>query len=78
MKTYAHADGGVYVIADDLCHQMKMDDGRWAPSVAYRRVVRDPGGRWCYEGKNIFHTTRERWAERFTEMPEVAKDYANG
>lgn len=73
MKRYTHPDGGVYVIADDLNHQMKMDDGRWAPSVAYRRIVQDVGGWWRYEGKNIFHTTRERWAERFTEMPELAK-----
>lgn len=78
MKKFTHPDGGIYVIADDLNHQMKMDDGRWAPAVAYRRIVQVSGDRWAYEGKNIFHTTRERWEERFAEMPEVAKAATSG
>ena len=69
LKRYAHPDGGTYVIADDFSHSMKMDDSRWEPAVAYRRVTKIEG-RWAYEGYNVFHTTKGRWAERFTEMPD--------
>lgn len=69
VKKFSHPDGGIYVIYDDNSHQMKMDDGRWEPSVAYRRVTKI-AGRWAYEGRNIFHTTKARWAERFTELPD--------
>lgn len=64
---FDHPDGGTYVIADALNHSMKMDDGSWEPSVAYRRVIPSPGGGWMYEGRNVFHTTKKRWAERFTQ-----------
>lgn len=74
MKVFHHPDGGHYVVADDLNHSMKMEDGRWEPSVAYRRVIRIKD-RWAYEGKNIFHTTKARWAERFTEIEDGAENF---
>lgn len=71
LAIYSHPDGGNYVIAADYPVQMKMDDGRWAPAVEYRRVHRGPTGQWQYEGANRFVTTRERWAERFTDTGET-------
>lgn len=67
---YSHPDGGTYVIMEDHAISMKMDDGRWEPAVLYRRVIRGPTGKWMYEGKNHFVTTKTRWAERFTELIE--------
>lgn len=66
LARYSHPDGGTYVIVGDHSTQMKMDDGRWEPAVSYRRVERGPTHKWQYEGKNIFVTTKARWAERFT------------
>lgn len=70
MHKYSHPDGGTYVIVDDHSTSMKMDDGRWEPGVSYRRVVRGPTAKWQYEGKNIFVTTKTRWAERFTLLED--------
>lgn len=71
LPIYHHPDGGHYVIAGTSPLQMKMDDGRWAPAVLYRRVARGPDGHWQYEGANHFATTKERWAERFTDTGET-------
>lgn len=68
LPRYSHPDGGTYVIADDCPYQMKMDDGRWEPAVAYRRILPDGHGGWMYEGKNHFVTTRKRFDERFTRI----------
>jgi hypothetical protein len=65
---YQHPDGGTYVILNDHALSVKMDDGRWEPAVLYTRVVRGPTGKWQYEGKNQFVTTRARWDERFTRL----------
>jgi hypothetical protein len=69
LPIYRHADGGHYVIVTDYQFQMKMDDGRWAPAVLYRRVHKGER-RWQYEGANQFATTKERWAERFELIEE--------
>lgn len=70
IKKFSHPDGGTYVIVNDHGVSMKMDDGRWEPAVYYRRVKFTPELRWTYEGKNHHVTTKARWAERFTEIPE--------
>lgn len=70
LVVFAHPDGGNYVIIEDQDHSMKMDDGRWEPSVLYRRVHRGPTGRWQYEGRRTFSTTKVRWAERFTSIEQ--------
>lgn len=68
-KLYRHADGGLYVQVDpELEGEMKMDDGRWTGSVSYRPVVLN-GKFLSYANRKVFHTTRERFAERFTEIP---------
>lgn len=71
LPIYHHPDGGNYVIVDDAHGQMKMDDGRWERSITYRRVHRGPNGAWQYEGPSHYHTTRARWAERFTATGET-------
>lgn len=65
LPIFRHADGGHYIVIDDLDHTMKMDDGRWEPAVHYRGVERGPTGRWQYLGRRTHSTTKERWAERF-------------
>lgn len=73
LAIFHHPDGGNYVIVSDHGLSMKMDDGRWEPAVLYARVVRGPGpsGYWQYEGRNQFVTSKDRWAERFTDTGET-------
>lgn len=71
LEVYHHPDGGDYVILNDNALSMKMDDGRWEKAVLYTRVVRGPSGKWQYEGRNQFVTTKQRWAERFTPTGET-------
>lgn len=68
-RLFRHADGGLYVqVEDQLIGEMKMDDGRWEPSVSYR-AVNQHGKFLSYADAKIFHTTRARFQERFTEIP---------
>jgi len=67
---YSHPDGGTYVILNDHCLSMKMESGAWEPAVLYTRIVRGPSGKWMFEGKNQFVTTKARWAERFTLLED--------
>lgn len=75
LRIYHHPDGGNYVIMADHGVSMKMDDGRWEPAVRYSRVVRGPTGRWQYEGRNEFVTSKIRWAERFTDTGETTAHF---
>lgn len=74
LRIWKHGDGGHYCIdTSHHNHSMKMDDGRWEPAVVYFRVERGPGPnfRWQHESARTFSTTKERWAERFTETDET-------
>lgn len=75
LDIYHHPDGGNYVIVDNHDGQMKMDDGRWEPSISYRRVHRGPTGRWQYEGRSIYHTIKPRWVDRFTKTGETTAHF---
>ena len=70
LKVWSHPDGGHYVIVDDRDFDMKMDDGSWKEAVLYRPVHK-VGGRWQYQGRRHFGTTKTRWAERFTDTGET-------
>jgi hypothetical protein len=71
LEVYHHPDGGDYVILNDHGLSMKMDDGRWEPAILYTRVVRGPTGKWQFEGRNQFVTSKERWSDRFTATGET-------